>query len=74
VLFVLALHLGEFTGIYISGFSDGSTMEVEFVDFQDNGVLSPGVHELTGGQFIETFCNSGKRAHFRKQDCYSPRP
>jgi hypothetical protein len=66
VLFVLALHLGEFTGIYISGFSDGSTMEVEFVDFQDNGVLSPGVHELTGGQFIETFCNSGKRAHFRK--------
>jgi hypothetical protein len=36
------------------------------VDFQENGLLSPGVHELSGEQFIKIFCKSGKRAHFKK--------
>src|ERR1700723_2276006 len=32
--------------------------------FQPDGLLAPGVHELTGQQFIQEFCQSEKRAPF----------
>ena len=36
------------------------------MDFQSDGYLRPGFHELTGGQFIEQFCKGAKRAPFAK--------
>jgi hypothetical protein len=40
--------------------------EVEPVEFQHSGLLSPGIHELNGEQFIERFCKSQRRTHFSK--------
>jgi hypothetical protein len=34
------------------------------MDFERDGLLSLGLHEMTGQQFIEVFCNGGKRAAF----------
>jgi pimeloyl-ACP methyl ester carboxylesterase len=36
------------------------------MDFQKDGLLTPGVHETTGRQFIEVFCQKGERSHFAK--------
>lgn len=36
------------------------------MEFQRDGLLPPGVHEITGKRFIEEFCKGEKRAPFAK--------